>query len=56
MIALVVIHTRFSEETFGRDEAFDNALGMFTPGDIEGAELWEKDHLAIGQIVMNPPG
>ena len=56
MVAIVVVHARFGEDAFWVYKAFDGVLGMLTPGDIEGAEFWEKDHLAIGQVIVNPPG
>lgn len=56
MIAFMIIHSGFGEGAFGRDVTVDAATWLFVPGDVEGAQLRKEVKVAVGQVVVNPPG
>ena len=56
VFARVVVEARLSQEAARRDEAIDCALGSLMPPNIKGGEIGEELEIAVGQVVMDPPG
>jgi len=56
VFACVVLEARLSQEAARRDEAIDCPLRLLMPSNIEGGEIGKELEIAVGQMVMDPPG
>jgi hypothetical protein len=56
VFARVVVEARLSQEAARRDEAIDCPLRSLMPPNIEGGERGKELEIAVGQVIMDPPG
>src|SRR6516225_7791001 len=52
----VVFHPGSRQTSTRRDKAVDPPPRLLMPPDIEGSKLREELHLAVREMVMDPPG
>src|SRR5882724_11594324 len=56
MVAVVVGKSRLRQEASRWSKAGDPPDGELMPADVERRELWKELQLAIGQMIVYPPG
>src|SRR6516225_221203 len=56
IVASLIVHARARQAAARRDEAVDAPPRPFAPADVERRELRKELQLAVGEMVVDPPG